>query len=285
MTQQYYQSAGKRRRFFKRTARKLLYRDWLSHIFAFLMAGAVYFGLMQFGSGVAAAFIMLGNNEYLGLLWFSVFAVIALYIMIPVVYGIFNFEINALKNERSRLPDVFFAFESSKMLVRSYKTALYALWKSFLYFIPAVALGVFNGRYYTQGIFGKTLSVFGYDALFLLLETVFVILIAVGVILSSKVFVGIYVTVERPEDTVTNCFFTANMCCASSKREMTKLVFSFLPLFVLSLFTFGFLFVMYTIPYMFLCITMFSKYLYTKEMVSKDISKVLYTAHNDNNVE
>ncbi len=281
MTEQYYESCGKRRRFFKRTARKLLYRDWISHMFAFLIAGAVYFGLMQFGAGVASAFYTLTDNRYLTVLWFSLFYVISFYVMVPIGYGIFNFEVNALKNENSRLSHMFFAFESPKMLVRSYKTALYAVWKSILNFLPAIALGIFNGTYYTQGMFGRTVSVFGYDAIFLLLETAYVVLLAVGVILSSKVFVGIYVTVERPEESITNCFFTANVCCASSKREMTKLVFSFMPLFVLSLFTLGFLFVLYTIPYVFLCITMFSKYLYTKEMVSKDISKVLYTAQNN----
>lgn len=280
MTEQYNESCGKRRRFFKQKARRLLYRDWLSQVFAFLIAGAVYFGLMQFGYAAASAFMTLAENDYLGVLWFSLFLVMSMAVMIPVVYGIFNFEINALKNERSCLSDMFFAFESSQMLMRSYKTALYAAWKSIVYFLPSLALGIFNDAYYTQGIFGAGVSVFGFDVIYLVLEAAYILLLMVGFILSSRVLVGIYVTVERPDEGVSNCFFTANMCCASSKREMAKLVFSFVPLFVLSLFSLGFLFVLYTIPYMLLCITLFSKYLYTKEMVSRDISKVLYTAHD-----
>jgi len=290
LTEEYYTSRGKRRRFFKRQTRKMLYSDWLSHVLAFLIIGAVYYGMIQFGASVSVMLEELTGNDYVSLLWFSTYIVLSAAVVIPLICGVFNFEVCAIDRGKARISDMFYAFDSLESLLRSYRMAFYAFFKSLLFFLPAIVINELISFYTEYADKGDKIIVLGQDALYFALEALFVVFLGLGFVLSSKNFMGIYVCLERPQESISKCFFIANMCISSSKREMTFLLLSFAPLCVLSLFTAGFLFVMYTFPYMALCITMFSKYLYDKEMCMQNVKKLLYTTDaqeddDDNNVE
>lgn len=283
LTDNYENSYGKRRRFFKRKSRQILYGDWLTHVFAFLMIGAVYFGIVQFGASVSLLTEELTGNAYISMLLFSIFFVLCYVLFVPLITGIVYFENGCLENGKARLSDVFYAFENTEKLARSYKILLFAAVKSVLYFLPSLMLDYFLENVYFEGIFGKTSSYYGQDAVYLLLSVLLVIFITVGIVLSAKNVVGVYVSTIHEDKSVSQCFFIAKLCVTGSKRELTLLVISFVPIMLLSLFTLGFLFVIYTFPYLALCVTMFSKYLYEKEMNSKSVMKMMYSS--DENAE
>ena len=157
---------------------------------------------------------------------------------------------------------------------------LFALMKSFVYFLPSIIIDYYLKNIYDGDFFGYKNSVSGIDTVYLYLNVLMLVFAAAGFVLSSKNIMGVYVCIERENTSVRDCFFAAKLCVLGSRREMAKLVFSFVPLFALSLFTLGFLFVMYTIPYVAITLTMFSKYLYEKEMCQRNINNVLYAQEN-----
>lgn len=256
----------------------MLYRSWLVQVFAFIITGAVYFGLVQFGASVSLLMSTLTDSIYAALLCFSTYSVLALAVMIPLLCGIVKFEMGAISEEKASLSDLFYAFESMDTFARSYRVFLTAVLHGIVNFLPAIAVGIFVSYVYKEGIFGVTLPIFGQDGIYMLLNVLLVVFLIMGCVLSSKSIVGIYVCLEREEESVSGCFFVAGLCVRQSRGEMAKLLFSFVPLCVLSLFTLGFLFVMYTFPYIALSVTMFSKYLYEKEMYSKNTMRMLYSS-------
>lgn len=243
----------------------MIYRDWITQIFAFVIVGSVYIGITRFGISVFELIRELTGNMYVSTLSLSAFFVLAAGVVVPLIMGTVNFESEFLKNGKGNLQDIFYYFSEISLLVRSYKTAIYATVKGIWYFIPAMALSFFVNNFYYSGIFGFVWSLFGKDVVYFVLSAMILAFFAMGTVLSSKIFVGIYICNERRERSISECFFTGSVCSVKSNGEMTLLTMSFIPLFVLSLFSMGFLFVMFTFPYMELSITMLSKYLYEKE--------------------
>lgn len=275
-------SPAKRRRFLKARSRQLIYGDWLTQVFAFLIVGSVYIGITRFGISVYGIMGELTGNMYASILALSVFVVLALFVLVPLLLGTVNFEVEFLEKGKADLKDIFYYFSENRLLVRSYRMTIYAVLKCVWYFLPALALSFFVNDFYYSGIFGFKYSIFGKDAVYFALSAIVLALFAIGTILSSKIFVGIFVCSVRKEKSVSECFFVGSVCSAQGGGEMTMLVLSFVPLFVLSLLSMGFLFVMFTFPYMLLSITMLSKYLYEKEMSTKKVADSMYADVENN---
>lgn len=279
-------SKSARRKFFKSRSRQILYNDWLTHVFAFLIVGSMSFGFKQFGASISILVQELTDNVFITALLFSIFLVLEFVFFIPVLIGYMYFEQRCLERGKASLSDLFYAFENTYDFTRSYKITLYATLKSVVYFIPAIALDYFLNNVYHEGIFNIESSFYGKDAVYFLLSVILIVFTSIGFVFCTKNIVGIYVCLIRNDTEISKCFFIANLCISQSKRELAMLTLSFLPLALLSLFTLGFLFIMYTIPYIAICLTMFCKYLYDKEMYCGNIKKVLYSQNQtDNNPE
>ena len=226
------------------------------------------------------------DKTYLSLLCFSTFLVLQYALLIPLIIGVFNFERHFLENGKAHLWDLFYAFESIDTLTRSYKIALFFVFKSILYFLPSICLVYFIYVVYYEGIFGETIAIFGTDVIFFSLCVLLVIFTSLALVFSAKNLVGIYVSLIREDEDIAKCFFVAQLCVSVKGNEPSYLVLSFLPLCIVSLFTLGFLFIIYTLPYMAIAVTMISKYLYDGEMNSTSIGKLLYEQNNfENNTE
>lgn len=252
-----------RRRFFKRAARRMLFSDWVCQIFAFIVVGAFFVGVNHFGTSVGIVMNELTQNELLASFVIYFFTFLSLALVIPMLYGVISFEINAISNEKSVLSDIFCAFSSSESIVRSYSLFFNVFFRCILGFLPAVAVYSFKLFVYEEGML-LTFFIGNVDAVSFVINTLFVIALYLGIVMSSGLFVGIYITVMRGDLPVEDCLFAAKKCLRGNRFEFAKTVISFLPIFVVSLFSMGFLFVMYTIPYMIITFVMFAKYLYEK---------------------
>lgn len=241
----------------------MLFSDWTSQIFAFIVVGAFFVGINHFGTSVGIVINELTQNLTLAGIVIYLFTFISFAFVIPMLYGLVSFEINALSNEKGKLSEIFCAFSSSESLLRSYSLFFNVFFRCILCFLPAVLIYCFRVFVYEDGMF-FSFSLGGIDVVYFLLNTLFVVALYLGIVMSAGTFVGIYITVRREDKPVEDCFFLATKSIRGNRFEMTKIAISFFPLFVLSLFSIGFLFVMYTIPYMIITLVMFSKYLYDK---------------------
>ena len=255
-----------RRRFFKGEARKLLYSDWLMQILIFMTVGAVFYGIWQFGLALGLSVNQLTSNEKIAKLVISVFGVFAAAIFIPAAYGLLAFEVNFVETGKSNPAYVFKAFSSAVEYFRSMDLFFGLVFRNILYFLPALALGFFNTFVYPYEI-SHSLYFEGIDVVMFLLRTLFVILLYLGIVISSSGFTASYIAVKTDKE-ISECFYEAAGCLRKNRIEAFKLAISFFPLFALSLFTVGFLFIIYTIPYMFITFIMFSKYLYEKRLTA-----------------
>ncbi len=265
-----------RRKFFKKNAKKLLYSDWLSQIFAFLIVGSCFVGINSFGANLSLLVNSLTSSTKLYGVVYSVYFMLSFFFMIPLLLGLVNFEIDALKNGKGDLKTIFFAFESFDVLLECYRMCISLIGRALLCFSPAIALAVFAEVYYERAIFGFELSLSGIDVVFFVLRSLVVILAYVGFVFFARFVPAVYIRILKPNLTSKQCFMASKVCMFENTAEFVKMVLSFLPLCIASLFSFGLLFVLYTFPYMLITFVLYSKYLYEKEQYNKNASAILY---------
>ena len=264
------------RRFFKRTARSILFSQWLPQILAFLIVGAVYVGIGQFGTCLASVISLVTDNYGLSRVFAVVYFVLSFLFLVPVFYGLVKFEADAVENKKSRLSDLFFAFSSTENANRAYGMFLGTALKVFLCFLPSLALWIFDAGFYYDGMFGYSLSFGNVDVFNFALKSIFLVFLYLGMVLSSKYYFAFYISVVRPEFEPRDCFLLSKVCTHSVSHELAVITLSFIPLFVVSLFTMGLMFILYTLPYVFLTYTVACKYVYEKEMYTQKIQTLLY---------
>ena len=271
------------RRFFKHTARKILLSEWLPQIIAFLVVGAIYVGVNQFGGCLSSVIILVTGNESLSRVFAVVYFVFSFLLLVPLFYGVVKYEAGAVDNEKPRLSDLFFAFSSMENANRAYGMFLSVALKILLRFLPAIALWIFDSLFYYDGMFSRSLSFGNVDVINFVLKSVFLVFLYMGTVLSSKYYFAVYLSVMRPEFEPKDCFLLSKVCTHSMSHELAKITLGFIPIFVISLFSMGLLFILYTLPYVFLTYTVVCKYIYEKEMYTQQIQSLLYGQHNKEN--
>ncbi len=253
-----------RRRFFKRAARRMLFSDWTRQIVAFLVVFAFFIGVNYFGISASGVLYEIMENAAVSTFVISFLLFASFAFAIPLFYGLLGFEINAISGKKTELSSIFSAFSDFDIVMRSYVLFFRMLFQCIFGFLPAIALFCFKNYFYEGGMLGE-LTFAGIDVILFLINTLLILLLYLGIVLSANLFVGVYISIKREDMQVEECFYEAKKCIKGSRAELAKTALSFLPLFVVSLFTIGFLFVMYTIPYMVITLLMFSKYLYDKK--------------------
>ena len=127
-------------------------------------------------------------------------------------------------------------------------------------FLPAIALGVYRNYFYDSSLYGY--DMYGIDVSNLGLNILLVISVLLGMAANADNVVGMYYAVRLDSDDIPACFLMAKSACRTNRGEILLCALSFVPLFVLSLFTLGFLLVAYTLPYFLLTLVYMSEYLY-----------------------
>lgn len=271
------------RRFFKQQARKILYNDWICQILAFLIVGAIVAGVNTFGTSVYCVIAMLTPYLQTSELFVWVYTTLSFVVLLPLFMGLVYFEKETLENGKGRITDIFHYFSDFDEITRAYSISLSTLFYVFLCFFPCIVLGLLKFYFYYEGIFGFTITYGNIDLVGTALRTLIVLLLYLGIVLSSRYIVLLFISTVRCELSFSELKMLSKVCIFGERVKITNIALSFFPLFVLSLFTMGFLFIVYSMPYMFITFVSFSKYLYEKEMFLKNTGRVLYTTTKQEN--
>ncbi len=264
------------KKFFKSEARKTIYGDWLTHIFAHLLVFVCFAGIVSLGQQMGVLAFSLGISEHYASLFLLFYDAVALFMAIPLVYGVMYFEMLCSEAKRPNASVVFSAFSTPKTLLCAYELFFALFIRVLPCFAPAIAVWIYMQYYYSPDIFVLPVDIGGFDEAYFVLSTVLVALFFLGLVLSSRFFVGLYVCLKRPYLPKRDAFYIGSLCCHNNSSGLVSLFFSFVPLLVISLFTVGILFVAYTVPYITLTFMNAARFLYETQMNRKDIQNLVY---------
>ena len=252
-------------------------------ILAFVITGGICIGIMQFGISLSLVLEGVTHNIKFSLLVYFLYILLSLCVVVPICYGlVYSYISSAEQNSKINLADLFYAFSDSNLLMRSYRLFLYALIRLCVCFLPAILLEFFCENYYYSGIFGFESVLYEFDVVYFVIESLVVVFSLIAFVLSTKTILGVYVSIKREDKQIGECFFVARILCDGSKGELALCALSFVPLMVISFFTFGFLFVMYSMPYMLITFVIYCEFLYNNEMTTLKTKNILYENADEN---
>lgn len=243
----------------KKQSRNILFSDWTSHILLFVILLVICTGIATLGSSLTYLALEIGGNYILSNALICFYSVLSFAFVLPLVYGCLVFEIKAAEGQKPKIYEMFCAFSSSDELLYSYKISLLFFMNVILKFSPAIALGIFiNSPWYSSDFLNSYIGIPGIDVSYLIFNILHVLLVFLGLVWSSKNFVGLVCDICYEGETFEN-FSYAKVKSIKNGYKLTSLCISFIPLFVLSLFSAGILFVLYTLPYFLLSMCILSK--------------------------
>ncbi len=252
-------------KYFKSLARKTLFDDWTSQVCAFLIVTVCFTGITYLGYAFADLLVSVGVTEDYIFIFPILYALLAMFVTVPIVLGVFYFECKIISGTSKGVSDVFFAFSPEHSLNRVYRV--------FISFMLKVLPGIIPGAlvfYYTNNIYPnmllKQVMLFEVDVMYLILNCVGLALLFFGFVAGAKHLVGLYYALKLENRDVGACFLMGRMASYKHSFEIFRFALSFFPIFIASLFTFGFLFVAYTLPIFFLSFAYMSEYLYTQKI-------------------
>ncbi len=258
----------------KKQARRALVNDWAGHIIAYMLSVVCFTGISYIGYAMYDLMVQLKVFSNAAVFFPGLYITLATVILSPVVYGIFHYECQYAKYGKASPREVFAAFSSSESLLDAYAL----LWKFVLYVLPgalpALALRYFIVNVYPgYGFYPKML--FGIDVTYLCLNIVFLIFTAMALVCSARRIVGLYFAVKLKDNgDAESAFVMARVATHGNSYQIYLLGASFIPVFVLSLFTFGFLFVAYALPLFVMTLVRVSDELYERTYENKSTDKV-----------
>lgn len=268
--------------YFRKQAKEMLYRDWIMHIGAFLTVFATSCAL--FTAALSVTFLA---AQYTSSLVYpfvlSSALVFIVSLCVPLYYGLFVFEYNVVNTHKPDIKDVFYAFSSSQRYKRSFLTAFAIIWRFLVcFFVPLLFLSeIFL---YTQGQskYFIQIAVAGYDITYTYLCVLFVTSFIIAFSYFSRYFTAIYVVIEHENQPVSKCFFAAKIYNRKYISTFILLTFSYIPLAIFSVFTFGILFIIYTLPVMVIAYLCISSYVCCDTKAKEMVSDVIFeTTQND----
>lgn len=248
------------RQYFKSVARKKLLSDWVTQTLAFLIITALFSGLTGFGYSLYDLLSNIGINSDYIYIFPAFYTFLSLFVTVPLIVGVFYFEYKAVKKEKCEVSDVFATFGSDFGISRAYRIFICFVLRCIPGFLPAIALWVYRSYFYDSSLYGY--DMYGIDVSNLGLNILLVIAVLLGMAANADNLVGLYFAARLDSDDIPACFLMAKSACRTSRGEILLCALSFVPLFVLSLFTLGFLLVAYTLPYFLLTLVYMSEYLY-----------------------
>lgn len=233
---------------FKKQAKKLLYRDWITHIGAFF---AVFVSTSALAT--AASTIMLLSLEYTNIIVYSLIFLSLLILLaalcIPLYYGLCVFEYNAVNTSKTDIKDIFYAFSTPERYRRSFLTAFSVIWRFLIVFsVPLLILGEIYLYLAGQSENFIQVAIGGYDITYTYLCVLLVIAFIISFLYFTRYFTAIYIVIECEEARVSECFFAAKIFNRKCLSTLILVALSYIPLAVISVLSFGILFIIYTLP-------------------------------------
>ena len=232
----------------KKRARQILYKNWLTHIAAFFV-----FSVCVTAGYSAAASLLIIVGQYITDTLFSVFSAAITLLMvsvaIPLVYGMFVFEYGAVCKNEADIRNVFYSFGNSYLYRRSVLMFWGLFWRFILIFSPYILLYYEFMAYSTEeeSIF-YSFAYKGYDVTYFLLVCLLTVLFVLCTGIYSRYVTAIMLAVENEDIPIRLCFSLAGVYNHGRTSKFFLVIASFVPLFVISLLSFGILFFIYSVP-------------------------------------
>lgn len=245
---------------FKKTSFGMLSKNRIIHIGALLSIGACITATYMLPASVLP--VLYGRiSDVLIYLLYVLYFTFSFLISVPFVYGLCVFEYNTVNGEKQNITDLFYAFSSMQLYNRSLLLAYSLFWRFLLVFAPALFtfyhLTIYNSGIY---LYFKPISLFGLDFTYTFLCCVFVFFATIGFAIYSRFFTATYLVVEDEDMAVSKCFLFASVYNHGFKKKMFLTALSFIPLIIVSVITFGILFLLHTIPFILITFFNLAKY-------------------------
>lgn len=232
----------------KKQAKKLLYRDWITHIGAFFTVFVSTSALATVASTIMVLSLEYTNIFVYSLIFLSLLTLLAA-LCIPLYYGLFVFEYNAVNTDKTDIKDIFYAFSTPERYRRSFLTAFAVFWRFLVVF--SVPLFIFSELYlYLAGESQNFIQVAigGYDITYTYLCVLLAVAFVISFLYFTRYFTAIYIVIECEDARVSKCFFAAKIFNRKCLSTLILVTLSYIPLAVISVLTFGILFIIYTLP-------------------------------------
>ena len=261
---------------FRKAAKTALYRDFGTHILAFLLflgfPASFFFAKTVFRC-LAAQYLPQNLAEALD---FTLTLAAVFLFLFPLPYGYFTFLKNALSADRADLADLFIAFSSGSHYYRAVTLFLRLFIRAIpCFFLPLCLLAV--TLFYRDGFITlPAIDFFGYDLTYTLLVTSVFALFFVAFLLYSRVLAVVPIVLARPGDSFARCYLLSHVCFFGKKRRLYGALFAILPFYILSVLTCGLFFFFFTAPYVMLLVTSFGLACYEEENSRRNDSVGLF---------
>ena len=223
----------------------------MNHVAVFLGAMVCYFGVLFAGSAVLAlseAYV----SPWVFTLMDNLLPILLVICTVPLVYGLGVFEYNAVHDAGADITDLFYAFSSGRRFQRSFLLFWSLLWRFFVIFaLPLALTNEFTVYTYGESVWFYPVTVAGsYDLTYFLLVVLILLSYTFCSAVYARCFTAFYLAVAHEEQSVSRCFAAAQLVNHGRNRRFFRLICSFFPLILLSVLSFGILFVLYTLPVM-----------------------------------
>lgn len=261
----------KRRIYFKKEAKQLLFSHWLSHIAAAAILMATGAGLAALGScltGVASLFVSQTAKNFavqllLGLIWVCLF--------LPVLYGYVRWNVFLYLGKALPLGALFDAYSSAKRFLATWRMLFAPVWR--LVLILAVPYAAFRLLLSFDVIVGRIEQHYRLlvepDAIYLVSVIGTVLLLIGAVVVACRYLPYWYLAAQQDDGDLDVGDWESPWRLIRTSVQLTKgalaegalLLFSFSLWFILSLFTAGLLFLLFTVPFVSLTLIGYCSYL------------------------
>ena len=114
------------------------------------------------------------------------------------------------------------------------------------------------------------------DITYTILALLIIFTLTVSSTIFSRYVMAAFLTVTCEEKSVSDCFFTAKIYTRHYKNFQSRLAISFVPLILLSVASFGIMF-LYTLPFMFTSFFLFAYERYNDRLLNKNIAKSIFS--------
>lgn len=247
---------GDRRRLFKKEASALLSRNFAGVILGSFIVLAVFGGVFLVETLYASLFAAYFTQEVIAPVFLAL-EIFTLILLCPLLYGWISWLMQCMR-ERKLFPlhTIFYSYSSLDEVKKAVRVIVF-----YTLFTLAAALSVMLIIYAGDSI-PSLFKGFGFGGIFSVILKILCTAAAFAVIIKSFGILCVMNISQTGEYSgIFDAFKTSARIMKGHKAETLFFILSFLPLAALSVFTFGILFVVYTLPYFLLSLCAYTDYL------------------------
>lgn len=260
-------------KYIKITAGKLLNKDLLSHIGALFLIAVCFSSFMTIGT-ILTTIVGDFGTYYAYVVSNCFFYAFAVIMIIPLFFGYAVFETNSIINGKANFSDMFCAFSDSGLFWKSFRVFYALLWRFAVVFAIPVYL-IIRFISYTNGVWDYRYIIAGYDLTYTFQVILIIVSVIAAIIIYSRFIISLYITVTRPEKSVSECFYAAKIYRKNCSFSLFCLAASFIPHMILCILSLGIAFI-YVIPFMLTSFFVFAHKRYENTELNEAVTNMIF---------